>query len=190
MRRQDRQGPCPGGQRTMVAAAGAPTALACGFGASSHKRPRLPAPDAPWGVTVVRDIDCCRSGAAATATWSTARAPAPCGIARCHRVSCQGTVAVGATAPAAPEGVNRPGSGHPQTRAEPPRSSRPRAGASSVHPAAPCARKSPGGTRRVSAVPGLGSPSHGAPSPPMHPVPPAEREALSPSSAHRSGAAR
>lgn len=117
-------------------------------------------------------------------------APVPCGRGRCHRVSCWGTVAVGATPPAVPESVNRPGSGHPQTRLEPLRRSQPHAGASSVHPAGPCVGKSPSSTHCVSAVAGPGSPFHGAPSPRMHPVPPAEREALSPSSAHRSGAAR
>lgn len=126
----------PGGERTVLAAVGAPTALptwlqslellpAVAGGSDGEATngpdswsPNAYRPGAPRGATTVGDINSRRSGAVAKAVrggmGSAARAPAPCGKTACHRTSRQGTAAVGATPSAIPEGVKGLGSAHPQ----------------------------------------------------------------------------
>lgn len=71
---------------------------------------------APWGATVVGDIDRCRRGASVKATVSAAWAPAPQpghqprGITMDHRASCQGPAAAAATPSLVPRAVKGPGS--------------------------------------------------------------------------------
>lgn len=125
--------PCPGRERTVLAAAGAPTALPMWLqslkllpavaGGSNGKATNgpvsqhlMPIDRGPRGVPP--RLGTSIAGAAAKAAWggtgSAARAPAPRGKAACHCVSYQRTAAVGATSPAVPEGVKGPGSAHPQ----------------------------------------------------------------------------